>query len=291
MTDEQASQSISLPTVEETNNPFLSAHVSIKPPPFMPKSVNGWLAIMEAQFYLARITAEDTRFFHTIAALPADVVSQMNPETLASRSYSRLKVSLESAFSRSKTELLEDLLSRTTLVGRPSAFMVDLRQTASMAGAGDDLVRHRFLQALPTAISTALAAQRDLTLDQLGSLADELVPLARSCYGVSGTVAESPRQHGMGSSAYQATAGIEEAAAYRGDFEGPRGGLPRSVRPFRYGQQPLVCRAHLYYGSSARTCRTWCQWPNKPQHVSVLPPSRPTSRSASPVPALSQQEN
>lgn len=262
-----------------SSNPFLSAHVAIKPPPFMPKSVSGWLAILEAQFRLARVTAEDTQFFHAVASLPADVVSQLNPEVLASHSFQQLKMSLEGAFSRTKAELFEELLSKTTLVGRPSAFMVELRQTAVKAGAGEDLVRHRFLQALPPTISTALAAQRDLTLEQLGSLADELVPLARSqnCFAV----ADARQVPFANSRTHPMTAG-----------HGPVGSASaRGVQPFHAGQRPQVCRAHLYYGPAARTCRTWCRWPAKPRGLQVLPPSRGSSRASSPVSLPAEQEN
>lgn len=136
-------------------------------------------------------------------------------------------------------------------------------------------------------ISAALAAQRDLTLEQLGSLADELAPLVRSqpCFGVT----PGPRVSG---------------GRFSGLLPGDRGHrrvdphgqsdmnvLLRGLQPFRSGQKPQVCRAHLYYSQAARTCRSWCQWPHKPSGLQVLPPSRPSSRSSSPAPVLTEQEN
>ena len=41
----------------------------------------------------------------------------------------------------------------------------------------DDIVRHKFLQALPSTISPVIASQKDLNHTQLGRLADELMPL------------------------------------------------------------------------------------------------------------------
>ncbi|KAF0311973.1 Lamin Dm0 [Amphibalanus amphitrite] len=50
-------------------------HVSVKPPAFMETAVQGWFAIMEAQFHLAKITSDTTRFYHVLAALPPTTVS------------------------------------------------------------------------------------------------------------------------------------------------------------------------------------------------------------------------
>jgi hypothetical protein len=60
--------------------------------------------------------------------------------------------------------------------GRPSYYLQELNSIAARVGVSEDLVRHQFEQALPPAISPVLAAQRELTLQQLGTLADELSP-------------------------------------------------------------------------------------------------------------------
>ena len=42
-------------------------HVSVKPPAFMESAVQGWFAIMQAQFHLSKITNNTTRFYHVLA--------------------------------------------------------------------------------------------------------------------------------------------------------------------------------------------------------------------------------
>ena len=37
-------------------------HVSIKPPAFMETAVDGWFAVMDAQFHIARITNSEIKF-------------------------------------------------------------------------------------------------------------------------------------------------------------------------------------------------------------------------------------
>ena len=39
-------------------------HVSIKPPPFMETAVAGWFAVMDAQFHIANVKTESTKFYH-----------------------------------------------------------------------------------------------------------------------------------------------------------------------------------------------------------------------------------
>ena len=58
-------------------------------------------------------------------------------------------------------------------------------------GVGDELIRHKFIQSLPSAIAAALASQRKLGLSALGKLADELVPLVQ---GASVNVCDSEPQ-------------------------------------------------------------------------------------------------
>ena len=53
--------------------------------------------------------------------------------------------------------------------------------------------------------------------------------------------------------------------------------VPFSVMYFSPGQQPKICRSHLYFLDDARTCKPWCGYPNKSRHIKILPNSRPSS--------------
>ena len=44
-------------------------------------------------------------------------------------------------------------MNETSLTGRPSMFLHELMSLANKVGVGEDLVRHRFIQALPAAIA------------------------------------------------------------------------------------------------------------------------------------------
>ena len=62
--------------------------------------------------------------------------------------------------------------------------------------------------------------------------------------------------------------------------------LPINVRPFYRDQRTQICRGHLYFGETSRSCKPWCKWPNK-KNLNIHPSSRlssPTpSRSSSPT--------
>ena len=60
------------------------------------------------------------------------------------------------------------------MTGRPSYLLQKLVPTASKLGVTEDFVRHKFIHALPTSIFPV--TQKSLSLQQLGSLADELMP-------------------------------------------------------------------------------------------------------------------
>lgn len=241
--------------------PDAAQYVSIKAPQFMEASAAGFFAILEAQFHLSGITSSETMYFHSMAALPPETVMKIPSSVLAAHDFPSLKESVLALYEESKPELFDKLLSSTRLVGRPSTFLADISRIASQVGVGEDLVRHRFVQALPSTIAVVVAAQQDLTLAQIGKLADELMPLASRC---------------LAAQAAQSTS--EPSVAASSSQRGSPG-----VHPFHPDQKPKVCRAHIFYGAKARNCRPWCQWPDK-GHVEI----RPSSRASSPLPPSSR---
>lgn len=248
--------------------------MSVRPPPFMETAVSGWFAILDAQFHLANISCGGTKFFHVLASLPADVVARVDPTVIAGQDFSSLKNVVIEMFEKSKPELFEKLISKNVMTGRPSEFLGELRDVASKVGVGDDLVRHKFIQSLPPAMSTVLAAQRDLTIVQMGKLADELVPLVQRQTLVAAHPAHEPR-----SGSRPPTRGVSPAVRGRRPRSAERRGPGGDLEPYHEGQPPRVCRAHIFYGSDARTCRPWCTWPDKNSR------NRMTVRERDPTPA------
>ena len=231
---------------------------TIKPPAFMETAVPGWFSIIEAQFHLRNITSESTKFYSVIAALPAEVISRMPPTTLNldTSDYKTLKDGLISSYEKTKPELLDRLMKTTSISGRPSVYLQEMINTASRIGVTDDIIRHKFLQALPSTISPVIASQKGLDLSQLGNLADELLP-----YFSQSSVMSVPQQKPRYSN-------VSNAEKKDGNT------TPIGVRPFNKDQRPKVCRAHIYFADRARTCKPWCKWPHKAS-CQIQPSSRP----------------
>ena len=100
--------------------------IAIKPPPFLETAATAWFAILEAQFHLRKITSEETKFYHALAALPPEIITRIPGEQISTRTYSSLKDAVISAHERTKPELFEKLISTTKLTGRPSVFLQEI---------------------------------------------------------------------------------------------------------------------------------------------------------------------
>lgn len=252
-------------------NAATSHLVSIKAPEFSEASAVGWFAIMEAQFRIKNITESSTKFYNTVAVLPPHLVSNISSEIMEGADYDNLKKSVIEAHQQTKPELFEQLTSKTNMTGRPSQYLRELQSLATKAGIGQcgDLIRHKFLNALPREIAPALATQKDLTLTQLGSLADELKPMTHNIHIAENTSYKKPQNFSYNNNR-EVRVNQNEATS----------SLPIGFRPFNAKQRPKICRAHIYFASAARTCKPWCKYPEK-QGCKILANSRPASPSRS----------
>lgn len=247
---------------EEINNA-----VSIKTPQFSETSAGTWFRVMEAQFAIKNITVSQTKFFHVLAGLPTDISDNVPEEILESQDYDQFKEAVLSFYERTKPELFEKLISSTTMTGRPSTYLRQLQQIGSKTKVGDDLVRHKFIQSLPGTIAPALATQKTLTLTQLGSMADELMPLHNQINHVYNS--------GHKQSSKQTTTRNEKPFP-NSKVNCDINNIPIGLRPYHPNQKPKFCRAHLYYEAKARTCKPWCRYPDK-SGCNIQSSSRPSS--------------
>jgi len=237
--------------------------VGVKMPQFMETAPAAWFSILEANFHIKKITTEETKFFHLIAALPPEVVQKLQKQ-LPDRNYTETKQVVVNIYEETKPEMFEKLIRQTTMSGRPSHFLQELCTLATkVGGVCDDLVRHKFINALPATVAPVVAAQRTLTLQQLGSLADELTPL----FDKTNTVMKVSNSYGMNSNDQT-----------QRKYENRRNSsCPTGVMPYHPDQRPKICRAHIYYGNKARTCKPWCRFPGDRNKFKFLPNSRQTS--------------
>ena len=260
------------PPQRQENRPV--EHIAIKAPEFMEAAPAAWFSIIEAQFELKSITLSSTKYFNALSNLPASVVTLIPPSVFESKDYEILKQSVVSSYEKSKPEILEKLMSQTTLTGRPSVFLQEMMSQATKINVGEDKVRHKFIQALPQSISPVIAAQSSLSIEALGKLADDLLPY----FSTNANINAVYHQHGR----YNSNSRNDNRRSHSRPDNSTTSNLPFGFKPFAEDQRPKICRAHLYFGTKAKNCKPWCHWPNK-SNFNILPASRPSSRSSSPV--------
>ena len=249
-------------TTSEGDQTLQLQHVAVKPPTFMEANAVAWFSIMEAQFNLSNVSVSVTKFYHVLAALPAEIVAKIPPSVLDSYDYVKLKEAVISAYEKTKPEMLDKLMTSTCISGRPSVYLNELMSLAGRIGVGEDIIRHKFIQALPSSVSPVVASQKQLDLMNLGKLADELLPYFTK-QNVSIQQVSS-----------QATTGRKTSS--KGSAQLESGEIPIGLRPYSKKQKPKVCRSHLYFAERARYCKPWCRWPGK-EGCAIQPSSRPSS--------------
>ena len=260
------------PSNAPSSNEALTSAVALKPPAFIEENVPMWFSLLENQFSLSRITTSVTKFQHLLAAIPCSVASKLNAEICKQGNYEQLKENILDLFERSKPELFERLLTTHHLVGKPSIFLHDLTNLASRIGVGDDIVRHKFIRALPPHIATTLAAMPDMPLNQMGKLADNLITIPQYTHHPPPVTAieEASNQRKEITNEPTSQRPSRSLSQYRNQNRRRSPSQERNqttsnfaTQPFRPNQRPAICRAHIYFAEEAKSCRPWCRWPNE----------------------------
>lgn len=152
------------------------SRVAIRPPAFWKANPKLWFSQIEAQFNIAKITADETKFNHVVAAIESDILSAVQdivlkpPET---DKYECLKNRLISIFSESEHSKLRKLLQGLELGDeRPSQLLSRMRDLSSN-NFTDDALKSLWLTRLPTNIQAILAVSTE-SLSQLAIMADKI---------------------------------------------------------------------------------------------------------------------
>lgn len=158
------------------------SYVGVKPPPFWKTNPSLWFIRLEAQFSLAKITSETTKFNHVVAAVEADVLTSVSdiivnpPEE---QPYEALKKRLIESHSESEESKIRTLLQGVELGdSRPSHLLARMRALAGDA-VGEALLKSLWLARLPTTTRSIVGALSD-GLSKLAAVADKIHDLSVS---------------------------------------------------------------------------------------------------------------
>lgn len=151
--------------------------VALKLPQFWDKQADLWFINIEAQFKLADIAQDVTKYYAVVAALNSEVLTYVsdivkNPPT--TNLYETLKERLIAEFSDSEQKRLKDLLSNAVLGDeRPTHLLRKMRQLANNK-VTDDLLKTLWIQRLPKETQTILSVSEG-NLDKLAQMADTIL--------------------------------------------------------------------------------------------------------------------
>ncbi len=174
----------------DNSNPFMalrqnnnnnSGHHRLRIPDFYAAKPRLWFNQLEAQFRLANILDDESRFYHIVASLQADVAARIdfiieNPP--ANDKYNAIKEALLNAFEKSQFEMCAQALSMLPLGDRsPSKLMSDLvdfipRQHKQMICP---FVVALFVEKLPQDIRLGLNLESVDSYERLAAQADALM--------------------------------------------------------------------------------------------------------------------
>jgi len=172
---------------ENTDNVSVQA-VAIKLPTFYKHNPDGWFINAEAQFALAKITDETTKFHHAVRILDMDTsaeIQQFLTEQCnnATTPYTNLKTKLRKVFGKRKTTKMAELLAMQSF--NENGAESTLRRMQVLATDMDTMLQCKLLSMAPPAARTAVASREFNTAEDLASALDEAMEKERLSPGIT----------------------------------------------------------------------------------------------------------
>lgn len=251
--------------------------VSVKIPDYMPNRPDLWLIQADAQFSIARITTEETKYYHLLSRLPPSIIEKCADLVVTPHApghYEKLRQIIKDRFTPSSSDRITSVLYRSQFVAgtKPSLLFREMLSQAADTIAYD-IVLQRFNTIMPDTIRAACTRSiNDLTeeykttkkrnLIEEGKLLDLADVLAASQFPQTSAIHrgrssssrgrgtyrghQSPQRHNNFSSRGRGRGG----SSYHNNNS--RGGFQQSSR--QYNPNGPFCRIHFKYGHSAEKC-------------------------------------
>lgn len=232
-------------------------------PPFWPDRPGLWFAQAEAQFNLASVTSETTKFNYVVSQLEyrhAAEVEDIIISPPANEPYTTLKAELVRRLSSSRDQRVRQLLTHEEMGDRkPSQFLRHLKSLAP--DVPDDFLRSIWTSRLPPHIQTVLAGQAEGNLDAASQLADRIAEVAP--LPTTAAIAQAPDTTGLlqkiedlSRQVAALTSGQTRQRSYSRDRRRGDDVRPRARSPTERG----YCRYHRQFGDKARRCTPPCSF-------------------------------
>ena len=150
--------------------------VAVSLPPFWPDRTATWFAQAEAQFWLAAITLQRTKFNYVVSQLNQQQAAEVEDIIISSpeqEPYNRLKADLVRNLSKSRAQSVRQLLSHEEMGDRkPPQFLRHLKGLAPEVP--EEFLRTIWASGLPPHVQAIVAGQAEGSLDSVSHLADRI---------------------------------------------------------------------------------------------------------------------
>lgn len=240
-----------------------TASVAIKLPDFWKSDPAMWFAQAEAQFVLAGVTRDATKFYHIIAKVDQSVlchISDLVANPPEDDKYKAIKDRLLSRFEMSAQAKMEKLLNSCDLGDmKPTHMLARMQDLAAGLKVDDGLMKMLFLNRLPANVKTVLTIH-DGTLSRLAEMADKMVESSYTHIAATASQAAFAPQDELGEQIAYLTAEIKKLKGV-GRHRSERS---RSSSRVRQGtsDRDNICWYHRKYAAQAHQCREPCAFKN-----------------------------
>lgn len=230
---------------QQANNPTVQA-LAVKLPEFYSHNPEGWFLNAEAQFALAKVTKEQTKFYHAVRVLDAKTSEEIqhflteqcgNTEENATP-YTNLKAMLIKVYGRRKTSKMAELLTMHSFNEKGAAST--LRRMRLLATDMDTMLQCKLLSMAPTSARTAVASREFKTAEDLAAALDEALE----------------KEH-------FSSFATSQVASVSTEDPSSKEPMVSSIQPARNAKRrqekqaqnlPGICFFHSRFGSKARNC-------------------------------------
>ncbi|MPC52626.1 hypothetical protein E2C01_046499 [Portunus trituberculatus] len=147
----------------------LTAHVAFRPPPFCSQDPSMWFSILKCNFNSASITANLTKFTHSIALIPPNILSRVSDVVINAHT---------SATPYDDLPRLQELLYKELSDEKPSGLPRLMKKLLDdkYDSFDKELIRHLYFRHLPITTQQSLFSIKDnLLVKEIAQLTDDFM--------------------------------------------------------------------------------------------------------------------
>lgn len=248
------------PAPENGNNQV--QRVSIKFLPFWADDPETWFQQLEAQFVLAGITVDTTKFYHLLTALDTKLLSQVSDAVKKppdDEKYENLKRAMLSQFAVSEQRKFKTLLEDIQLGDKKPSHLLNEMRNLGGEKVGTEFLKQMWLQRLPTQIRMMCQAIPQADINDVAKMADLLIETSdRSQIACASTSQSSTSSYvsSLERQVMELTKRIEQIE-YRSRSKSRSRSCSKNARSATPRPQ-YNCYYHDRFGEKAKKCRSGC---------------------------------